>query len=31
MINDNFIEYARKKIPDEYLSYLNEKNKLQCA
>ncbi|MCF8582585.1 hypothetical protein L2X67_22725, partial [Enterobacter ludwigii] len=31
MINDNLIEYAREKIPDEYLSYLNEKNNLRCA
>ncbi|WP_448669427.1 hypothetical protein [Enterobacter mori] len=31
MLNDNLIEYAREKIPDEYLSYLNEKNNLQCA
>ena len=31
MINDNLIKYAREKIPDEYLSYLNEKNDLQCA
>lgn len=31
MRNDNLIKYAREKIPDEYLSYINEKNILQCA
>ena len=31
MINDKLIEYAREKIPDEFRSYLNEKNNLQCA
>ncbi|WP_213705231.1 hypothetical protein, partial [Enterobacter roggenkampii] len=32
MINDDdLIEYAREKIPDEYSSSLNKKNNLQCA
>ncbi|WP_426760248.1 hypothetical protein [Enterobacter cloacae complex sp. 366F10] len=31
MINDKLIEYEREKIPDEFRSYLNEKNNLQCA
>ncbi|MEB6409347.1 hypothetical protein [Enterobacter vonholyi] len=31
MINDKLIEYAREKIPDEFRSYLNEENNLQCA
>ena len=31
MKNDNLIEYAIEKIPDEFRSFLNEKNNLQCA
>lgn len=31
MINDNLIKYAREKIQDEYRSYLNANNNLQCA
>lgn len=31
MKNDSLVEYAREKIPDEFRSYLNEKNNMQCA
>lgn len=31
MRNDNLIEYAIEKIPDQFRSFLNEKNNLQCA